>query len=290
MFFFFLNNQPRNVGKTEAYLSHHPTIPNHRHRCSAGTLDLEANIPSSSNVQRAPNCTGMLICCVTTGTEPQLCPCQPKHLHCDMKRSPKGVSPNFLSCGSASDTQLFVPICTTIHPSIHLFSIITCCGRCLTDLTNCCLQDLCLLLLFGDQAVSVLAATKSHSVNHSDTSAHHKKINNTSAMFAHTSEGTIVCAKPRRPRLTRQSASCAIITHCCCRCLLLAGCLRWATERVFGGHRWTMVKGGGGEERGWRFWIWAHSAENGSCAETADKEGESVLVRAGVQPVRLGMA
>lgn len=94
--FFFLNNQPRNVGETEAYLSYHPTIPNHHHRCSAGTLDLGANIPPSSNVQRAPNCTGMLICCVTTGTEPQLCPCQPKHLHCDMKRSPKGVSPNFL--------------------------------------------------------------------------------------------------------------------------------------------------------------------------------------------------
>lgn len=51
-----------------------------------------------------------------------------------------------------------------------------------------------------------------------------------------------------------------------------------------------MAKGGGGEERGWRFWIWAHSAENGSCAETADKEGESVLVRADVQLVRLGMA
>lgn len=120
----------------------------------------------------------------------------------------------------------------------------------MTDLTNCCLQDLCLLLLFGDQAVSVLAETKSHSVNHSDTSAHHKKINNTSAMFAHTNEGTIVCAKARRPRLTRQSASCAIITHCCCRCLLLAGCLRWATERVFGGHRWTMVKGWGAKSVG----------------------------------------
>lgn len=30
--------------------------------------------------------------------------------------------------------------------------------------------------------------------------------------------------------------------------------------------------------------------KNGSCAETADKEGELVLVRAGVQTVRNGMA
>lgn len=74
---FFLNNQLRNVGETKTYLSYHPTIPhNHQHHCSVGTLDLEANIPSSSNIQWASNCVGMLICCITTGTERQPLPTQ----------------------------------------------------------------------------------------------------------------------------------------------------------------------------------------------------------------------
>lgn len=47
---------------------------------------------------------------------------------------------------------------------------------------------------------------------------------------------------------------------------------------------------GGAKSAGGVFGSGPTVPKNGSCAETANKEGESVLVRAGVQPVRNGMA
>lgn len=47
---------------------------------------------------------------------------------------------------------------------------------------------------------------------------------------------------------------------------------------------------GGAKSAGGVFGSGPTVPKNGSCAEMADKEGESVLVRAGVQPVRNGMA